>query len=83
MLKERSNEIIVPSPLTGGSEMIKVDALALPHRELNAKLRGLISNGAQRIELHNIYGQRYIGTDLDKPVEIEIMAMPKMAVEIL
>jgi len=76
MLKERSNEIIVPSPLTGGSEMIKVDALALPHRELNAKLRGLISNGAQRIELHNIYGQRYIGTDLDKPVEIEIFGTP-------
>jgi glutamate synthase domain-containing protein 3 len=76
MLKERSNEIIVPSPLTGGGETIKVDAWALSHRELNAKLRGLVSNGAQRIELHNVYGQRYIGTDLGKPVEIEIFGTP-------
>jgi len=76
MLKERSNEIIVPSPLTGGGETIKVDAWALSYRELNAKLRGLLSNGAQRIELHNVYGQRYIGTDLDKPVEIEIFGTP-------
>jgi glutamate synthase domain-containing protein 3 len=76
MLKERSNEIIVSSSLTGGSETIKVDARALSHRELNAKLRGLISNGAQRIELHNVYGQRYIGTDLGKPVEIDIFGTP-------
>jgi len=76
MLKEKSNEIIAPSPLTGRSEAIKVDALALSHRELNAKLRGLVSNGAQRIELHNVYGQRYIGTDLDKTVEIEIFGTP-------
>ena len=71
MLKERSSEISV-SFLTGESETTKVDARALSHRELNAKLRDLISNGAQRIELHNVYGQRYIGTDLGKPIEIEI-----------
>jgi glutamate synthase domain-containing protein 3 len=76
MLKEKSNEIIAPSPLTGRSEAIKVDVLALSHRELNAKLRGLVSNGARRIELHNVYGQRYIGTDLDKTVEIEIFGTP-------
>jgi len=76
MLKERSNEIIVPSRLTGGGKTMKVDARALSYRELNAKLRGLLSNGAQKIELHNVYGQRYIGTDLGKPVEIEIFGTP-------
>ncbi|MFC2069505.1 hypothetical protein ACFLTP_10965, partial [Chloroflexota bacterium] len=27
-------------------------------------------------ELHNVYGQRYIGTNLNKPVEIEIFGTP-------
>lgn len=76
MSTERTNKVITTSPLTGGSETINVDAWALSHRELNAKLRELVSNGAQRIELHNVYGQRYIGTDLDKPVEIVIFGTP-------
>jgi glutamate synthase domain-containing protein 3 len=75
MLKERSDEIIVSSSMEE-SETTKVDARALSHRELNAKLRGLISNGVQRIELHNVYGQRYIGTDLGKPVRIDIFGTP-------
>jgi glutamate synthase domain-containing protein 3 len=45
-------------------------------RELNLKLREVVSNGAQKIEIRNVYGQRYIGTDLDKPVEIEIFGTP-------
>jgi len=72
MLKEGSNEIKVASALTEGAKTIKIDARGLSYRELNAELRGLVSNGAQRIELHNLCGQRYIGTDLHKPVEIEI-----------
>ena len=55
---------------------MKLDASGLYYRELNAKLRELVSNGTQRIELHNVCGQRYIGTDLDKPVEIEIFGTP-------
>lgn len=58
------------------SQMMKIDANGVFYRELNAKLRDAISNGTQKIELHNIYGQRYIGTGLDKPVEIEIFGTP-------
>jgi len=75
MFKERPSEISVSS-LTGESDMTKVDARALSHRELNARLRELVSSGVQRIELHNVYGQRYIGTDLDKPVKIDIFGTP-------
>jgi glutamate synthase domain-containing protein 3 len=57
-------------------EMVTIDAKGVLHRELNAKLRQVVSNGNQRIELRNVYGQRYIGTDLDKPVEIEIFGTP-------
>jgi glutamate synthase domain-containing protein 3 len=55
---------------------VQIDALNLSHRELNARLRDAVSNGTQRIELHNVYGQRYIGTDLDRPVEIDIYGVP-------
>jgi glutamate synthase domain-containing protein 3 len=56
--------------------LVKIDAAGVYYRELNATLREAASNGARKIELHNVYGQRYIGTDLDKPVEIEIFGTP-------
>jgi glutamate synthase domain-containing protein 3 len=57
-------------------EIVTIDAKGIFHRELNAQLRQVVSNGNQKIELRNVYGQRYIGTDLDKPVEIEIFGTP-------
>jgi glutamate synthase domain-containing protein 3 len=56
--------------------VVKIDAKGVFYRELNARLRDLVSNGTQRIELKNVYGQRYIGTDLNRPVEIEIFGTP-------
>jgi glutamate synthase domain-containing protein 3 len=58
------------------NSVVKVDASGIFYRELNARLRDAVAKGAQRIELRNVYGQRYIGTDLDKPVEIEIFGTP-------
>jgi len=57
-------------------EAVIIDAKGIFYRELNAKLRKAVSNGTQKIELRNLYGQRYIGTDLNKPVEIEIFGTP-------
>ena len=59
-----------------GDSVIKIDATGIYYRELNARLRDLVSNGVQRIAIHNVYGQRYIGTDLDKTVEVEIFGTP-------
>jgi glutamate synthase domain-containing protein 3 len=59
-----------------GDSVLKIDATGIYYRDLNAKLRGVVSNGTKGIELHNVYGQRYIGTGLDKPVEIEIFGSP-------
>ena len=56
--------------------VVKIDASGMYYRELNTALREAASNGARKIKLHNIHGQRYIGTDLDKPVEIEIYGTP-------
>jgi glutamate synthase domain-containing protein 3 len=59
-----------------GDSLVKIDASGIYYRELNARLRHLVSDGVQRIAIHNVYGQRYIGTDLDKAVEIEIFGTP-------
>jgi glutamate synthase domain-containing protein 3 len=55
---------------------LKIDAYGDTHKELNARLREAVSNGTRRIELHNVYGQRYIGTDLDREVHIDIFGVP-------
>jgi glutamate synthase domain-containing protein 3 len=58
------------------NSIVKIDAGGVYYRELNASLRKAITNSTRRIELRNVYGQRYIGTDLDKPVDIEIFGTP-------
>jgi len=58
------------------NSVIEIDAQGILTRDLNTRLREATSNGTQRIKLRNVYGQRYIGTDLDKPVEIEIFGTP-------
>jgi molybdenum cofactor biosynthesis enzyme MoaA len=67
-----------PEELQKMKEVVIIDSQGIFYRELNVKLRQAAWNGTQKIELHNIYGQRYIGTDLDKPVEIEIFGTPAM-----
>ena len=56
--------------------VVKIDAAGVYYRQLNACLRELVADGAQKIELHNVCGQRYIGTDLDRPVAIDIFGTP-------
>src|SRR4030042_890575 len=58
------------------NSVARIDAKGVFYRELNARLRDLASNGTRKIELQNVYGQRYIGTDIEKPVEIEIFGTP-------
>ena len=56
--------------------IVSVNASSVYYRDLNAKLRDIVADGAEKIELHNVHGQRYIGTDLNMPVEIEIFGTP-------
>ena len=56
--------------------MVKIDVSGVHYRELNTRLREAVANGTRRIELRNVHGQRYIGTDLGKPVEIKIFGTP-------
>ncbi len=56
--------------------VVNIDAGGVYYRDLNARLRNVVDNGSRRIELRNVHGQRYIGTDLNKPVSIEIFGTP-------
>ena len=56
--------------------LVQIDASGVYYRDLNTKLRDVVANGTKKIELRNVHGQRYIGTDLDKPVDIEIFGTP-------
>jgi glutamate synthase domain-containing protein 3 len=53
-----------------------IDASGLPYRELNRRLRELVARGERCIELRNVFGQRYIGTNLAGPVELDIFGTP-------
>jgi glutamate synthase domain-containing protein 3 len=55
---------------------MEIDALGLHYRELNDRLREAVANGVGQIVIHNVLGQRYLGTDLHAPVEIHIQGTP-------
>ncbi len=54
----------------------KIDAEGVYYRDLNAILRTLNGDGIKKVELINVYGQRYIGTDLEGNIEIDIHGTP-------
>lgn len=54
----------------------KVDVAGLHYQELNSLLRTLDRNGVERIELYNVHGQRYIGTNLKADMPLDIHGTP-------
>jgi glutamate synthase domain-containing protein 3 len=58
------------------NEVWKIDAEGMHYKDLNSLLRVASSNAAERIEVQNVCGQRYIGTDLDVQVKIDIYGIP-------
>lgn len=58
------------------NEVWKINADCMHYKDLNCLLRAISSNGAEKIEVHNVYGQRYIGTDLDAEFQIDIYGTP-------
>ncbi len=64
------------SHVTKENGVWKINAESLSFKELNTVLRELDNRGAEKIELSNIYGQRYIGTDLKTKLKIDIYGTP-------
>ncbi len=53
-----------------------VDAAGLHYRELNEQLRAAVLRGDRQIEVRNVFGQRYIGTNLNEAVDVELFGTP-------
>jgi len=53
-----------------------LDAKGLPYRDLNERLLALAEEGAESIDVLNVNGQRYIGTNLRRPVRLVIHGVP-------
>jgi glutamate synthase domain-containing protein 3 len=63
--------------VTRKDKTIKIDACDLYYKELNCLLRQVIvANGIEKMELDNVCGQRYLGTDLDTQIQIDIHGTP-------
>jgi len=60
----------------GAQPILEIDATDVPYRELNTRLRSAAVSGTQKMVVRNIHGQRYTGTNLGKPVEVEIYGNP-------
>jgi glutamate synthase domain-containing protein 3 len=58
------------------NDVISIDASELYYRDLNTLLRTVSGNGISKIELTNVYGQRYLGTNLQKPLQINVHGVP-------
>jgi len=54
----------------------KIDAEGMHYKDLNNLLRAISKNGGERIEIRNVCGQRYIGTDLETNLQIDIYGTP-------
>jgi len=59
-----------------GKSEVRIDAAGIYYRDINSTLKDFASNGTRMIELYNVHGQRYIGTNLNRPVSIEIFGTP-------
>lgn len=64
----------------GTGRVLEIDATGVYYRDLNARLREIVDgpDGADvaKVVIRNAVGQRYIATDLDRPVEIEVYGTP-------
>ncbi len=58
-------------------EKAVLDAYGIHYRLLNERIRELVAEGCERIELRNVNGQRYLGTGLmDKQLRISVHGTP-------
>jgi len=58
------------------STPVVIDASELHYSELNRSLRETVLSGQRRIEVRNVHGQRYIGTNLAGPARLDIFGTP-------
>jgi len=66
----------LPGVFTRKNGGIEINASQLHYRELNNMVKGAAAEGSREIVLDNVYGQRYIGSGIRKPVNIVVHGVP-------
>ena len=49
---------------TGSRQVVRLDATGVYYKDLNRRIRALAQKGARKFDIENVYGQRYLGTNL-------------------
>ncbi|UCF29963.1 MAG: hypothetical protein JSV26_07670 [bacterium] len=62
--KTRSTSSSRSGKQRSGAHWIKLDAQGVYYKDLNRQIRSLALQGDRRFEIHNVFGQRYLGTNL-------------------
>ncbi len=73
---EVDHEAGLPGVFTRKNGEVEINASKLHYRELNNMVKGAAAEGSKEIVLENVYGQRYIGSGIRKPVRIIIHGVP-------
>jgi len=55
-----------------GNEIYEITCGTTHYRTVNEKVKELVKEGAKKVILKEVYGQRYIGTGIKEEVEIEV-----------
>jgi len=80
MLQQKTNlfkiDVKYQNLIKIAEKVVKINAEGLYYKELNCLLRQIITTDVERIELHNVCGQRYLGTDLDTSIQIDVYGTP-------
>ena len=66
----------VEASLIEAPTALEIDAGGVQYRELNNRLRKAAVSGVRRIVVRNVQGQRYLGTGLDRSVELDVHGHP-------
>ena len=66
----------LPGVFVRANGKVKINARHLHYRELNNMIKGAAAEGLKEIELENVYGQRYIGSGIRRPVRISVHGVP-------
>ncbi len=62
--------------VSADGDKYRINAEGLYYRELNHILKELCCSGAKKVEIRGVCGQRYIGTNLNSPLQVEIHGTP-------
>jgi glutamate synthase domain-containing protein 3 len=77
VVKNGSANIDTKRVIMNNDGSVRIDADGMFYKDLNRLLRNtMLERKPEKITISNVYGQRYIGTNLRQPVKVEVLGTP-------